>query len=95
MSNPVRPDDLPGDVRPTPPAPTRRDPLVSRSPADLLVPGVVVEVTPDEAAAMGAFEETALSEEDAWEANADVGTRADQTDLFDGGGVPREDGSRG
>ena len=94
MSNPVRPDDLPGDVRPTPPAPARRDPLVSRASGDLLVPGVVVEVTPDEAAAMGAFEETALSEEDAWEANADLGVEAPQDDVG-GGGASRKDGPRG
>ena len=94
MSNPVRRNELPGDVRPTPPAPARRDPLVSRSPDDLLVPGVVVEVTPEEAAVMGAFEETALSEDDAWEANADVGVAADQDDIG-GGAAPREEGPRG
>ena len=94
MSNPVRPDNPPNGVRPTPPVPARRDPLMSRSPDDLLMPGVVVEVTPDEAAAMGAFEETALSEDDAWEANADVGVEADRDDIG-GGGASREDGPRG
>jgi type IV secretion system protein VirB1 len=94
MSNPVRPDDLPGDVRPAAPPPVRRDPLVSRSPDDLLVPGVLVEVTRDEAEAMGAFEETALSEDEAWEANADLGVGADHVDA-DGAGTLREDGPRG
>ena len=94
MSNPVRPDNSPNDSYPTPPVAARRDPLMSRSPDDLLMPGVVVEVTPDEAAMMGAFEETALSEDDAWEANADVGVAADQDDIG-GGGAAREDGPRG
>lgn len=93
MSNPVRPDDLLGDVPPAPPTPARRDPLVSRSPDDLLVPGVVVEVTPAAAEAMGAFEETAMSADDAWEANADVGVEADQDDAR--GQTSREDGPRG
>lgn len=35
---------------------------------DLNTPGVVVEVSKEEAAELGAFEETALSEEDALEA---------------------------
>jgi hypothetical protein len=33
----------------------------------------MVEVDPDEAEALGAFEEIALSEADAWESNADLG----------------------
>jgi hypothetical protein len=32
----------------------------------------MVEVDPEEAEAIGAFEETALSEADAWDANADL-----------------------
>lgn len=48
------------------------DPLISQSYSDILTPGVQVELEPDEAEALGAFEETALSESDAWEANADV-----------------------
>lgn len=47
-------------------------PMVSRSPEDSDVPGVQVEYTAEEAEAMGAFEETALSEADAWEANMDL-----------------------
>lgn len=47
-------------------------PLLSTRLADLTTPGVAVELSPDEADAFGAFAETALSEADAWEANADL-----------------------
>lgn len=46
--------------------------VLSDSIADLLVPGVVVELDTAEADALGAFEETALTETDAWAANADL-----------------------
>jgi len=36
-----------------------------------MTPGVMVEVDPDAAEALGAFEEIGLSEEDAWEAAID------------------------
>lgn len=39
--------------------------ITSRNPDDMGIPGVVVEFTPEEAAAMGAFAEDALSEQDA------------------------------
>lgn len=42
--------------------------------ADLLVPGVVVELDAGQAESLGAFEEPALSEADAWDANADLET---------------------
>ena len=45
----------------------RVDPVYSRSMADLLTPGVIVEASAEEAEAWGAFEETALDEADAWE----------------------------
>ena len=48
------------------------DAVLSDSFADLLVAGVVVELDAAEAEAVGAFEETALSEADAWDANADL-----------------------
>lgn len=54
-----------------PPIPLH-SPLVSTDLADLITPGVVVEVSPAEAEAMGAFEEDALDAEAAWDANADV-----------------------
>lgn len=56
-----------------PPAPAA-DALLSNDIADLLVPGVVVEVDAAEAEGLGAFEETALTEAEAWDANADLGT---------------------
>ena len=40
--------------------------------SDLLVSGVMVELDAGMAEDLGAFEETALSEADAWEANADL-----------------------
>ena len=57
-----------------PPAPVPVDAMLSDSIADLLIPGVVVELDTAEAEALGAFEETALTEADAWEANADLDT---------------------
>jgi hypothetical protein len=53
--------------RPAPPAPA-----FSQSLADGFTPGVVVETDAEGAEALGAFEEAALSEEAAWEANADL-----------------------
>ncbi|WP_264715004.1 hypothetical protein [Limobrevibacterium gyesilva] len=46
--------------------------VLSDSLTDLLVAGVVVELDASEAEALGAFEETALGEADAWDANADI-----------------------
>jgi len=61
-----------------------RDPttsaIISRAFADLLVPGVVVELDTREAEALGAFEETALTDAEAWEANADL----DMSEVRDG-----------
>ncbi len=50
--------------------------LLSDDPADMMVPGVMVEVDAAEAERLGAFEETALTESDAWESNADLGDEA-------------------
>ena len=47
------------------PQPEPREPVYSPAIGDLTVPGVVVELDPDEAEANGAFRETALSEADA------------------------------
>lgn len=49
--------------------------IISTSPDDLLIPGVVVELHAREADDLGAFEETALTEAEAWEANADLDMR--------------------
>ncbi len=46
-------------------------PVLSGSIADLTTPGVVVEVDAGEAESLGAFEETALTEAEAWDANGD------------------------
>ena len=46
-------------------------PIISSNLEDLDTPGVMVEVDPEEADLLGAFEETALSEEDAWLSNID------------------------
>lgn len=51
----------------------RHSPLVSTDLGDLVTPGVMVEMDAGEAQDLGAFEETALSLEDAWDANDDVG----------------------
>jgi hypothetical protein len=55
-----------------------RDPttpaIISTTLENLLVPGVVVELDAREAEDFGAFEETALTEAEAWEANADLDT---------------------
>lgn len=59
-------------------------PVVSNRVEDLDTPGVVIEVDAETAAAMGAFEETALTEEDAWEANADLEPSA-RDEIVDGG----------
>jgi len=63
-------------------APAQREqvtPVVSQSTEDADAPGVQVEYTPDQADRHGAFEETALSERDAWDSNADL-TRANDPD---------------
>jgi hypothetical protein len=54
------------------------DAMLSDDLADLLVPGVMVEVDAIEAESLGAFEETALTEAEAWDSNADLG--ADEAD---------------
>ena len=48
-------------------------PAFSQSLTDGLTPGAMVEVDAEAAEALGAFEETALPEAAAWEANADLG----------------------
>ncbi len=53
--------------------------VLSDSLADLMVPGVVVEVDAGEAESLGAFEETALTEAEAWDANADLSDPQDAT----------------
>jgi hypothetical protein len=47
-------------------------PVISRDMRDATVPGAVIETDADSAEALGAFEETALDENAAWEANGDL-----------------------
>lgn len=48
-----------------------KSPVLSHNVSDWGTPGVIVEVDAEEAEALGAFEETALSEEDVWESSWD------------------------
>lgn len=48
------------------------DAVLSDRLADLMVPGVLVEMDASEAESLGAFQETALTEAEAWDANADL-----------------------
>lgn len=59
----------------------RVDPVVSKSEEDAQTPGVQVEHTADQAEENGAFKETAMSEADAWESNADIEADDDGTAI--------------
>lgn len=50
----------------------RVDPVVSKSPEDGGTPGVQIEHTAEEAEANGAFQETAMTEAEAWQSNTDL-----------------------
>ena len=60
-------------------------PVVSQSADDAETPGVQVEYTADAAEQNGAFEETAMSEKEAWEANADLPADPESTGIVIGG----------
>lgn len=47
-------------------------PVISRNMDNFTVPGVVIEVDPMEAEAWGAFEETAITEQDAIDSEIDA-----------------------
>lgn len=47
-------------------------PIISTNMAHFGLPGVVVELDPDEAEAWGAFEETAITEQDAIESETEA-----------------------
>lgn len=51
-------------------------PVVSRDLADADTPGVQIQTDADEAERLGATEETALTLDDAWDANADIANAA-------------------
>jgi hypothetical protein len=46
--------------------------IISESLEDAAIPGVVVEVDPEEADDLGAFREDAVDDATAWDANADL-----------------------
>ena len=66
-ARPPSPSPATGPAKVVRPAPA---PIISADPADLGTPGVIVGVDAETAASTGAFEETALSAADAWNANA-------------------------
>lgn len=47
-------------------------PTISQDLGDLMRPGIMVEIDKADIERLGLVEETALSEDDAWESNADV-----------------------
>jgi len=72
-------------------------PVVSQNPEDMDIPGVQVEYTLEDAEASGMFEETALSEAEAWDANAGIAA-PEITDIphttaimIGGKAIPRQD----
>lgn len=67
--------------QPAQPSAVRATPVVSTSQEDMGKPGVQVEYTADQAEANGAFRETALSEGDAWAANADLAADPNGTGI--------------
>lgn len=68
----------------------RANPVVSTSQEDMGTPGVQVEYTADQAEANGAFRETAISEADAWAANADLAADPNGTAIVVGGKPVRQ-----
>ena len=54
------------------PKATRMNAVISQNVGDMLIPGVIVEVDPDMADRMGAFEDDALDDDAAWESNIDL-----------------------
>lgn len=56
-------------------------PIISRDLGDLMRPGVMVEIDRADIERLGLIEETALSEEDAWESNADVENTNEAQDV--------------
>lgn len=69
---------IPGEAPVTSIAPNTPNPIISRNERDFMTPGVQVATDPDDSAALGLVRETALSAEDAWEANADLDRAGDE-----------------
>ena len=57
-------------------------PMLSASIADLTTPGVVVKMDAAEAESLGAFEETALTEAEAWDPNANLDPEDEEGDRW-------------
>jgi len=66
-------------------------PVISQSEEDMETPGVQVELTADTAEQYGAFEETAMSEKDAWESNMDMEFESGMVPAFLDDEGPSED----
>ena len=62
----------PNEQRAASPGRSVADAVLSENFADVTTPGVVVVLDASEAEQLGAFEETALTEADAWESNLDL-----------------------
>lgn len=71
----------------------RVDPIVSTSVEDGSTPGVQVEHTAAEAEANGAFQETAISEAEAWASNADLAADPEGTAIVVNGKAVRKGGN--
>ena len=69
------------EQRAAPPGKPIADAVLSDSFADFGTPGVVIVLDAGEAEQLGAFEETALTEADAWDSNLDLETH----EASDGG----------
>ncbi|EMF7039448.1 lytic transglycosylase domain-containing protein [Salmonella enterica] len=65
-------------------------PVVSKSPEDGGTPGVQIEHTAEEAEASGAFQETAMTEAEAWQSNTDLADDPDGTAIMVKGKVVRQ-----
>lgn len=63
---------LSSEQRFTPPGRPMADAMLSDNFADFGTPGIVIVLDAGEAEQLGAFEETALTEADAWESNLDL-----------------------
>ncbi|EAQ2882492.1 lytic transglycosylase [Salmonella enterica] len=60
----------------------RVDPVVSKSPEDGGTPGVQIEHTAEEAETNGAFQETAMTEAEAWQSNTDLADDPSSTAII-------------
>lgn len=71
----------------------RVEPIVSSSSEDGRTPGVQVEHTAADAETNGAFQETAISEAEAWASNADLAGDPESTAIVVNGKAVRKGGN--